>query len=76
MLTARQDVVTTNSASSWLTEVVSGEFKRHLKTKLREVLKVGAIKVNGPRNNSDISYILWRRDYENWGANLPDYEKV
>ena len=34
------------------------------------------MKPNGPRNASDISYLLWSESLLTWNSDLPNYEEI
>lgn len=74
MRTKAADVLKTNSASTWMSQIEQGEdeFRQVLMRKLAQVPVDNISKISGPRNISDISYLIWQKvkhksdvDYEN-----------
>lgn len=62
MLTAIEDIVQTNSESTWMTEIEleQATLRQNLLAKLAEV-PPEATRVSGPREPNDVSYGIWER---------------
>ena len=71
MPTAANDVQTSNSASSWMSQAEQSEeqLQQLLLAKLAQV-PADATKISGPRNTSDLSYLIWQKVKQKVGVDF------